>query len=51
MKGIPATHYYRSMKATLWISRALAALARADENGDRDAIRKILGTYNDQLAR
>jgi len=39
------------MKATLWIFLALAALARADENGDRDGIRKILGTFNDQLAR
>jgi len=28
----------------LWIFLALAALARADENADRDAIRKILGT-------
>ena len=39
------------MKAALWIFLALAALARADENGDRDVIHKILGTYNDQLAR
>ena len=39
------------MIATLWFFLALAALARADENGDRDAIRNILGTYNDQLAR
>ena len=39
------------MTATLWIFLALAALARTDENGDRDVIRKILGTYNDQLAR
>ena len=28
------------MIATLWIFLALAALARADENGDRDVIRK-----------
>ena len=35
----------------MWIFLALAALARADENGDRDVIRKILGTFNDQLAR
>jgi hypothetical protein len=34
----------------LWIFLVLAALARADENADRDAIRNILGTYNDQLA-
>lgn len=39
------------MIATLWIFQALAAIARADENGDRDVIRKILGTFNDQLAR
>jgi len=39
------------MIATLWIFLALAALVRADENADRGAIRKILGTYNDQLAR
>ena len=39
------------MIATLWIFLALAALARADENDDRDVIRKILGTFNDQLAR
>ena len=39
------------MTATLWIFLALAALARADENADRDAIRNILGTSNDQLAR
>ena len=51
VKGIPATPHYRGMKATLWIFLALAALARADENADRDAIRKILGTFNDQLAR
>jgi hypothetical protein len=51
VKGIPATPHYRGMIATLWIFLALAALARADENGDRDVIRKILGTYNDQLAR
>ena len=51
MKGLPATPHYRGMIATLWIFRALAALARADENGDRDVIRKILGTFNDQLAR
>ena len=38
------------MIATWWIFLALAALARADDNGDRDAIRKILGTYNDMLA-
>ena len=51
MKGIPATPHYRGMIATLWIFRALAALARADENADRDAIHKTLGTFNDQLAR
>jgi len=28
------------MIATLWIFLALAALSRADENGDRDVIRK-----------
>jgi hypothetical protein len=39
------------MIATLWIFLALAALARADENGDRDVVRKILGTFHDQLAR
>jgi len=39
------------MIATWWIFLALAALARADENGDCDFIRKILGTFNDQLAR
>ena len=39
------------MIATLWIFLALGALARADEIGDRDVIRKILGTSNDQLAR
>jgi len=39
------------MISTLWIFMALAALARADENGDRDVISKILGTFNDQLAR
>ena len=39
------------MIATLWIFLVLAALARADENGDRDVIRRILGTFNDQLAR
>jgi hypothetical protein len=38
------------MKAALWIFLALAALAPADENAGRDAIRNILGTYNDQLA-
>jgi len=43
--------YYRGVKATLWIFLALAVLARGDENADRDAIRKILGTFNDQLAR
>jgi hypothetical protein len=31
------------MIATLWIFLALAALARADENGDPDVIRTILG--------
>ena len=51
MKGIPATPHYRGMIATLWIFLALAVLSRADENGDRDVIRKILGTFNDQLAR
>jgi hypothetical protein len=39
------------MKAYLVIFLALAALARADENADRDVIRKILGTFSDQLAR
>ena len=39
------------MIAPLWIFLALGALARADENADRDVIRKILGTFNDQLAR
>jgi hypothetical protein len=39
------------MIGTLWIFLALATLARANENGDRDVIRKILGTFNDQLAR
>jgi hypothetical protein len=39
------------MIAKLWFFLSLAALARADENGDRDVIRKILGTFNDQLAR
>ena len=51
MKGIPAPRITGGMIATLWIFLALAALARADENGDRDVIRKILGTFNDQLAR
>jgi hypothetical protein len=39
------------MIATLWIFLALAALARADENGDRDVIRTILGTFNDQASQ
>ena len=51
MKGLPATPHYRGLIATLWIFRALAALARADENADRDAIRKILGNFNDQPTR
>ena len=39
------------MIATLWIFLALAASRALMKNGDRDAIRKILGTFNDQLAR
>ena len=39
------------MISTLWIFMALAALARADENGDRDVIRKILGTFNDPASQ
>jgi hypothetical protein len=39
------------MQAAVWIFQALAALSRADENGDRYVIRKILGIFNDQLAR
>ena len=39
------------MIGTLWIFLALATLARANENGDRDVIRKILGTFNDPASQ
>jgi hypothetical protein len=39
------------MIATLWIFLALAASRAPMKNGDSDVIRKILGTFNDQLAR
>jgi hypothetical protein len=52
VKGIPATPHYRGHDShVVDLSGARRPLARADENGDRDVIRKILGTFSDQLAR
>jgi len=51
VKGIPATPHYRGHDTHVVNLSGARRLARADENDDRDVIRKILGTFNDQLAR